>query len=99
MLLCDVALPMETNVSFPEKYVVPAKRTGKGNQFVTIDSINKQSLAMMHIAPEIQVLQIGTMTFQIVQPKEVKPTFRTPCNHDTEGKMQVKDSGGCMRFP
>ena len=52
----DVTLPMKTNVSLLEKYVVPAKRTGKRNQFITIDTIHKKSLDMTQIAPEIQVL-------------------------------------------
>ena len=50
----DVTLPMETNVSLPEKYIMPAKRIGERNQ------------AMLRIAPETLVLQIDTMTFQIV---------------------------------
>ena len=76
-----------------EKYVIPAKRRDKGNQIVTVSSMHKQSTTRPCLASKVQVLQIGRMKFQIILEKEVKPTFRTPCNQGTirniESSMHV----------
>jgi hypothetical protein len=72
------------------RYVVPARRKKQANVLHSNNQRTELGSSYANYGKEARTIIVADVPMQqLVAPEEIKPTFRTPCNHIMVGSIVV----------